>query len=388
MPVIRDTGRCVSMSILVRQDNLRKGWKYYDIMHKERKVARIYENGKCTVNYPSFLPYNLFLDRDDDLDSRVNNLNNFYYWCSSRVLTLDRKYAKEIMAAIGANQAVTDRDRAMIAISYHGLSLTDVYWIRGAGEKTSFDAISLYSHSLSDAFVNVSLRGSSITLQNAELVLSRNAAGDISVQGVAPKAWIRENSRICLMKDGEESEVNAELLASKIVDCFNVAHVSYREDFFEGTRVSKCELITSVERSIVSFEYIVVYCANNSLDRMKYALKKDRYAYYMMNIVDYLIGNTDRHWGNWGFYVDNCNNKITGLYPLMDFNKAFGSYGTLDGSVCQTSDRRMTQREAAIEAVRAVGLNQIREIDETWFDDEKTKDMFFARLNCLRQTAK
>lgn len=22
--------------------------------------------------------------------------------------------------------------------------------------------------------------------------------------------------------------------------------------------------------------------------------------YYMMNIVDYLVGNTDRHWGNWG----------------------------------------------------------------------------------------
>lgn len=42
------------------------------------------------------------------------------------MLPLDRKYAKEIMNSIGAAQAVTDKDRAAIAISYHGLSRTDV----------------------------------------------------------------------------------------------------------------------------------------------------------------------------------------------------------------------------------------------------------------------
>ena len=34
-------------------------------------------------------------------------------------------------------------------------------------------------------------------------------------------------------------------------------------------------------------------------------LKLDAYNYYMMNIIDYLTGNTDRHWGNWGVLVDN-----------------------------------------------------------------------------------
>ena len=34
------------------------------------------------------------------------------------------------MNSIGAKQAVTDRDRAMIAIPYHCLSLTDVYWVK------------------------------------------------------------------------------------------------------------------------------------------------------------------------------------------------------------------------------------------------------------------
>ena len=372
------------MSVIVDRSKMQKGWRFFDIMHKDRRVARIYENGKCTVNYPSFMPYNLYLETSDDLDDRVNNLSNFYYWCSSRVLTLDRKYAKEIMASIGANQAVTDKDRAMIAVSYHGLCLTDVYWIRSANEKITFSEISLYNHLLSNAFTDVSLRGRSITLQNAELVGSRNAAGDIAVQGVAPKAWIRENGCFYLLKDGLESEVDAELLASKIVDCFDVDHVSYEEGSFNGTKVSKCKIITSEETCIVSFEFIDVYCRNRGISKMDYVLKKDSYSYYMMNIIDYLVGNTDRHWGNWGFCIDNSTNKIKGLYPLMDFNKAFNSYDKLEGDVCQTTEKRMTQMEAAVEAVKNVGLNQVREVDETWFDDAETRNMFFRRLDLLK----
>lgn len=71
--------------------------------------------------------------RNDDLDIRMDNLTNFYYWCATRVLTLDRVYAKEILNSIGALQAQTDRDRAKIALSYHCLSLTDIFWVREKG---------------------------------------------------------------------------------------------------------------------------------------------------------------------------------------------------------------------------------------------------------------
>ena len=42
----------------------------------------------------------------------------------------------------------------------------------------------------------------------------------------------------------------------------------------------------------------------------------------------------------------------------MDFNKSFLAYDTIDGARCQTSSRKLSQCEAAIEAVRAAGLNQ------------------------------
>ena len=374
------------MSILIKKKKLAKGWKKLYIMHKERQVATICEDGKATVYFPSYMPYNLYFEKGDDMETRVNNLNNFYYWCASRVLTLDRKYAKEIINSIGAQQATTDKDRAAIAISYHGLSMTDVYWIRGYREKTSFSKISLYSHSLSDAFVDISLRGRSITAQNAEMMISRDAAGDIGTAGVSPKAWLREEGGFCLLKDGDERDVLAELTASRIVDCFDVEHVSYTSAMFEHLHVSKCKIITSEDRGIVPFEFMEVYCANHDTDTMKYVMKLDPYAYYMMNIIDFLIGNTDRHWGNWGFLVDHETNKPISLYPLMDFNRAFTAYDTIEGGRCQTTEERQSQMDAAIEAVRAVGLNQIADIQPEWFgENKKAESMFFRRLAVLEE---
>lgn len=83
--------------------------------------------GECEIYEARFMPCNLYLEQTEELDGRVNNVTNFYYWCATRVLTLDRKYAKEILNSLGMGQAVTDRERARVALSYHCLSLTDIY---------------------------------------------------------------------------------------------------------------------------------------------------------------------------------------------------------------------------------------------------------------------
>ena len=79
--------------------------------------------------------------------------------------------------------------------------------------------------------------------------------------------------------------------------------------------------------------------------------------YYGMNLLDYLTGNTDRHPENWGFLVDNETNQYISLYPVMDFNRSFLAYDTLEGANCQTVfPEKMSQREAAMEAVKRIGL--------------------------------
>ena len=130
-----------------------------------------------------------------------------------------------------------------------------------------------------------------------------------------------------------------------------------------------------------------IYACNNDIDTIEFCTQLDPVNYYGMNILDYLTGNTDRHPENWGFLVDNNTNRCVSLYPLMDFNQCFLSYDSIEGANCQTVfPKRMTQREAAIEAVKQIGLRQIREIDYQIFEGmEMEAKMFRRRLEELRK---
>jgi hypothetical protein len=100
------------------------------------------------------------------------------------------------------------------------------------------------------------------------------------------------------------------------------------------------------------------------------------------------VGNTDRHWENWGVLVENSTGKMLRLYDLMDFNQAFKAYDTEDGAMCQTSlPRHISQKQAAIEAVKAIGLNQVKEIDMALFGSRiQDAAMFERRLQVLRES--
>ena len=356
----------------------------YQIMHMEKTVAEISDTGEAKIINEQFMPYDLYLDEEEadfDIDTRLNNLNNFYHWCASRVLSLDRKYAKEILNSIGAAQAVTDRDRADISLSYHCVSLTDVFWVKKAGENVTFQQLNLYDNSLNEAVVEISLKGRQMTVTNQEL------APDLSTKGCFPKAWIRDEEGFRLLKDGDKDVVGRELLASRICQCFDIRQVKYEEYYFEGELVTQSSLVTSKKYSMVSKMAFDVYACNHDLNTVEVCKALDPETYYGMNILDYLTGNTDRHPENWGFLIDNDTNRYISLYPVMDFNQCFLSYDNLDGANCQTVlPERMTQREAAVEAVRQIGLRQVREMDMSSFGSRKKEaEMFCKRLEELKR---
>lgn len=355
--------------------------KVYEIMHKDRKVAKIDETGHCKIHFKSFMPYNLYLEEENDIDSLINNVINFNYWCSSRLLTLDRKYAKEILNSIGMLQAVTDRDRAKIALSYRCASLTDVFWVRRKGEYITFSEVNLYDNHLDNTFIDIALKGKQYTVQNEYL------ARDLSTNGCFPKAWQRSGNSFKLLKNGGDNAVERELLASRICRCFDVSQVLYEESFFDGEKVTISDNITSKEYSIVSMEAFEIYCQNKNRDTEKYLLSLDKHNYYMMNIIDYIVGNTDRHWGNWGVLVNNSNNKPVCIHKLMDFNQAFNAYESLEGANCQTVfHKQITQKDAAIQAVKCIGLNQLKDVKEELFKAlPQYYEMFNKRLTLLKK---
>lgn len=242
----------------------------------------------------------MYLEEDNDIDSL---LNNFYHWCASRVLSLDRKFAKEILNSIGVPQAITDKDRASISLSYHCVSLTDVFWVRQKDEMISFTDINLYDNPLNKAIVEISLRGKQMTVTNKEL------AQVLSTKGCLSKAWIRDKNGFKLLKDGGGDTVERELLASRICQCFDVKQVEYRNYFYDGQTVTESEIVSSVEYSLISKMAFDIYALNHDLNTLDVCKKLDPIAYYGMNILDYLTGNTDRHPENWGFLIDNTTNQ-------------------------------------------------------------------------------
>ena len=376
----------VDDSFLIDDNQVRSKRKrsiIYEIMHKEKTVATVSMIGKAKIYLEKFMPYDLYLEDEEgtDIDAMLNNLNVFYHWCASRVLTLDRTFAKEILNSIGVSQVVTDQERAKISLSYHCVSLTDVFWVREQGENVSFAELNLYDHPLNDAVVELSLKGKQMTVTNREL------AQDLSTKGCFPKAWIRTEEGFLLLKDGGEETVRKELLASAICQCFDIPQVVYRKRFYDGEPVTESKIITSKDYSMASKWAYDIHAINHDLDTVEECIKLDPVTYYGMNILDYLVGNTDRHPENWGFLIDNSTNQPISLYPLMDFNQSFLSYEGLDGANCQTVyPKKMTQREAAIEAVKAIGLRQIKEVDMTQFEGmDQEADMFIRRLNELKQ---
>ncbi len=353
----------------------------YEIMHMEKVVAVISSVGEAKILNERFLPYDLYMEEEDDIDCRLNNLNNFYHWCASRVLSLDRKYAKEILNSIGMAQAVTDKDRANISLSYHAVSLTDVFWVREQGEAVYYKDINLYDNPLNEAVVELSLKGRQMT------VTSRELAPDLSTKGCFPKAWVRGKQGFKLLKDGGEEVVRKELLASKICQCFDIPQVKYRESFYREQLVSESDIITSKERSMISKMAFEIYAVNHDINTVELCKTLDPVTFHGMNILDYLTGNTDRHPENWGFWVDNETNQYISLYPVMDFNQCFLAYDTLDGANCQTVfPKCMTQREAAIEAVKRIGLPQKSQMNMTAFGTMREEaEMFMRRLEELKK---
>ena len=172
-----------------------------------------------------------------------------------------------------------------------------------------------------------------MTIQNQHLI-----ADDLSTNGSFPKAWIRKGRDLYLLKDGGDHAVE-------------------------------------------------IFAINQHMNAMEYILDLDGYSYYMMNILDYLVGNTDRHWGNWGLLIRNADNQPVRLHNLMDFNKAFSAYDTVEGANCLTvsPEHPQNQMQTALEAVKHVGLNQTQEVKKEWFQGRtELYDMFQTRLEILK----
>lgn len=293
------------------------------LMMKNTKVLETNKNGSITIYEEKLLPFSL---QKEDLTYE----DFFFNWLSVRPLSIGRTNAKAIL-----NNAGIPQNPLTIARICHGMNLSDCYWVKEQEEDVSWDKDNLYDHDMDPFYADTALTGKSHRLSKDKF-----HTPELTAQGVSAKCWIKENDGIYLYKVGRK-----ELPASEILDVLGIDHVHYEKaeqlkEYLSKDRIKKIEdageiivrskLITNQQQGIIPFEEFAVWCANQEIDdEYKEAKRMDERSYYEMQIADYILNNSDRHVGNWGFYFDIEENKLQRMYPLMDHDHSFDEEETL-----------------------------------------------------------
>lgn len=202
----------------------------------------------------------------------------------------------------------------------HALSLNDTFWVCPADAALTWREVSLYTNDFSEIISQAAFDG---TISETDL---SSTSPEFGTDGYYAKCWVREDDGICLYKSGSahyEIEPLSEYLASQLAAELCPGAVPYDMDFYHDKLISKCPLFTSEavglakasavfrgeERTIP--ELLAYFSGIGSED-----------AFRRMCVLDALILNTDRHYGNFGVLFDTDTLEIRGMAPVFDHNRS------------------------------------------------------------------
>lgn len=247
-------------------------------------------------------------------DLMPHDLRNIQEWVKSRYIILNRCGIRSFLNRIGVT-----RLEDFVSIT-NCVSLKDAYWVKGENSKKLWKNVSPYSNPLTKAIADYSfdrkISGKFIT-----------GSPDFATDGTFPKCWKRVNGVLQLYKAGSSGACNAgnepysEVYASMVSDMLGICHVKYTLGTYKDRVVSKCDCMCSEDIGFISYRD---YTGDRSEDFSSLLRKfsKFRYDYRLVDmlLLDYLLCNVNRHYGNFGFLINNDTNKIVGLSPTFNNN--------------------------------------------------------------------
>ncbi len=241
----------------------------------------------------------------------------FNIWIKNRSISINRYYIKEILRSLGF-----DRYEPIDLVLYaKGLSLNDTYWIQDTDSPTvSWREINLYDNAFKNSLEYVTFFGHSKSLGG-----KLQSSGELTLGGMLPKCWRREEQEIYLYKRGTSEYANAgrepviEALAYKVGELLGVDIVEHQLMRYEGYLCTKAKNFTTSSLSFVpAYEYLKelepkMWSHGVICSRLGVIDQLDD-----MIIFDYIINNTDRHFSNFGMLVDSETNTPVKFAPLFD----------------------------------------------------------------------
>ncbi len=271
-----------------------------------------------------------WVDNDNTLlplDLELTN-DGLYKWLKRRTIPSNRAYVRNFLSKCGLS---LNRPMGIIKVS-KGLSLNDCYWIVEEGFNGTFDEYNLYDKPLSRILARIAFTGYGSSVRS-----SLASSPEFTTNGMLPKCWRRIDGKIYLFKGGTYGASNtgnepySEYYAYQIAKAIGVNAIPYNLSKWKGELCSYCELFTDKNHSYVPVGRIVRTGGMQAV-RAYYKELGEEYLCALddMIVFDALIRNTDRHYGNFGFLVDNKTNTIKATAPLFDHGNSLFNFAARD----------------------------------------------------------
>lgn len=282
------------------------------LMHKDITVAEIIIRG-CELHIervinPVHMPWGVRGVPDEQQDIRLAR------WLEERCVPKSRNAHSMIIAMTGVSSMIEMPEKSYMC------SLTDCYWFKPIHDTVSWAQVNFYDNGFDETAGKVLLNeDNSVTIENWNIP-------ELTTNGVLPKRWFQgKNGGFYLLKAGtppDYHEVYNEAFASQCAQLFGLDAVPYAiyRDNTTGIDYSVCpSFIHDDNEEFVSLEQIRISLGGSKEDALEYLYTLglgediDKYRGF-----DYLVKNTDRHFGNIGIIRDSNTLEIKRLSPLFD----------------------------------------------------------------------
>lgn len=279
-------------------------------------------------------------------------------WWIGRSIPASREGLEFALSELGFHFA------SILALKSYGLSLSDQYWMRPQGMDLDWQQVNFFDNEFTKD-VGELLFGHEPENPDHISLMSPDNTSD----GWLKKKWVVMGGKRLLMKGGSgfyQQEPYNELVASAIMRRLDILHVPYTLIFEKGKPYSLCEtFVTSTTELVLAWRVLETMKKDNresSFDHLLGCAKElgifdVRQALEKMLVLDYIIANTDRHYGNFGFIRNAETLEWQGLAPIYDSGTSLWHNERVVGALA-TSKPFRPEHSKQIKLVR----------DLSWFD--------------------
>lgn len=255
----------------------------------------------------------IFIENDWLTETRPLGFVGLSAFIESRRAPKHRAHIAELLSQYGCD------DLEGFINATHAVSLNNTLWVKPASSDLIWDQVSLYKNPFSEVISKTAFDGISLDLDFS------STSPEFGTDGMYAKCWIREGQQIYMYKAGSplfEIEPLSEYLASQLSAALCPSFVSYDLDIYHNKLISKCELFTDEHVGYIKASRI--FPRKESIPHMLnyFSALNSGGSFRRMCVLDALIFNIDRHFGNFGILVDNDTFKPLRMAPVFDHNQS------------------------------------------------------------------